>query len=148
MSAEIYYVLDNGDELGPFPKETLFSRVREGFFKPSLYCWKPGETERVKISSLRGCPVGLFGKNIRNLWLAWGCVLVVAVVSGLWLKFLGLPVYWSLAVLAYPLPILVSYRRGHPQLQAIAVLNVTGGWTVIGWIAALTWSAINFEEER
>jgi T4 superinfection immunity protein len=44
------------------------------------------------------------------------------------------------AACVYALPaILAAYRR-HPRSEAVAVLNLLLGWTVLGWIAALLWA--------
>lgn len=40
----------------------------------------------------------------------------------------------------YLLPTLVAHIREHDNAMAITMLNVAGGWTVVGWIVALTWS--------
>ena len=41
----------------------------------------------------------------------------------------------------YFLPALVALSRRHNNVAAIVLLNFFLGWTVIGWIAALIWSA-------
>lgn len=40
----------------------------------------------------------------------------------------------------YFLPWIIAYRRDHHQYNAIALVNLLLGWTVLGWIAALVWS--------
>jgi hypothetical protein len=45
----------------------------------------------------------------------------------------------SLAV--YFLPALVASTRLHPNSKPIMLLNVFLGWTLIGWVGALVWSA-------
>lgn len=55
---------------------------------------------------------------------AFGTVILVVI---------GLALYW--------LPTLVAWRRHHHQLGSIFVLNLLLGWTVIGWIVALTMAA-------
>lgn len=40
----------------------------------------------------------------------------------------------------YFIPWIVASGRSHPNTVAIFVLNLLGGWTAIGWIAALVWS--------
>ncbi|MGF6127271.1 putative membrane protein [Pseudomonas frederiksbergensis] len=47
----------------------------------------------------------------------------------------------ALVVAVYFLPTLVAYRRYHPNGTSIAILNLFLGWTFIGWLAALIWSA-------
>lgn len=41
----------------------------------------------------------------------------------------------------YFLPALVAWDRKHNQAGAITVLNLFLGWTFIGWVAAMVWSA-------
>ncbi len=40
----------------------------------------------------------------------------------------------------YFIPTIVCLARDHHNKAAIIVLNVTTGWTGIGWIIALVWS--------
>ena len=47
----------------------------------------------------------------------------------------------ALAIVAYCLPWIVARKRRHPNLDGIVVVNLFLGWTVLGWIAALTWAA-------
>ena len=41
------------------------------------------------------------------------------------------------AVAAYLLPTFIAWSRHAPGLIATAIINVTLGWTLIGWLAAL-----------
>ncbi|MBS0151670.1 MAG: superinfection immunity protein [Nitrospira sp.] len=41
---------------------------------------------------------------------------------------------------AYCLPAFIALARGHPNCLLIGVVNLTMGWTVLGWIGALYWS--------
>lgn len=41
----------------------------------------------------------------------------------------------------YVFPSIVATARGHHQQNAIFILNLLLGWTIIGWIAALIWAA-------
>ncbi|MEY5098743.1 MAG: hypothetical protein RJA36_1462 [Pseudomonadota bacterium] len=43
--------------------------------------------------------------------------------------------------LIYFLPSIVARLRDHRQMPAIFLLNLFLGWTGLGWIAALVWSA-------
>ena len=45
------------------------------------------------------------------------------------------------ALLIYFLPYVIANARHHHNSQAILLLNLLLGWTVLGWIAALIWSA-------
>jgi hypothetical protein len=40
----------------------------------------------------------------------------------------------------YFLPAVIAYANKRRQREAITVLNLLLGWTVIGWIVALVWS--------
>jgi hypothetical protein len=49
---------------------------------------------------------------------------------------------WTVALAAvYFLPVIVAGLRSHRNIGAIAVLNLLLGWTLLGWIGALIWSA-------
>jgi Superinfection immunity protein len=41
---------------------------------------------------------------------------------------------------AYALPALLAFYRRHGRAEAIAILNLLLGWTVVGWLAALAWA--------
>jgi hypothetical protein len=43
-------------------------------------------------------------------------------------------------LLFYFIPTFVAYNRSHQSKLAIFFLNITLGWSVIGWIVALIWS--------
>lgn len=46
----------------------------------------------------------------------------------------------ALIVIAfYFLPTIVAAIRHHPNQNAIFILNLLLGWTILGWIAALVW---------
>lgn len=45
------------------------------------------------------------------------------------------------AIGIYFLPAIVASYRDHHQANAIAILNLFLGWTFIGWVIALVWSA-------
>ena len=40
----------------------------------------------------------------------------------------------------YIAPLVIAVVRDHHRLPWIGLLNLTAGWTVAGWIAALVWS--------
>jgi hypothetical protein len=44
-------------------------------------------------------------------------------------------------VLLYFLPWMIAAGRHHQQRSAILVLNLLLGWTALGWIIAMIWSA-------
>ena len=43
----------------------------------------------------------------------------------------------------YMLPGLIAALRRHRNQNAIFILNLLLGWTLLGWIAALVWAATN-----
>jgi hypothetical protein len=45
-------------------------------------------------------------------------------------------------LLGYFVPTVVAFRRKHPQVTAIVVLNLFLGWTFLGWLAALIWALV------
>ena len=46
-----------------------------------------------------------------------------------------------IAVMVYFLPTLIVYWRNHKNAASICLLNIFLGWTFVGWVAALVWSA-------
>ena len=53
-------------------------------------------------------------------------------------------------LLLYMAPSFVAGLRHHKNTNAITVLNLLTGWTLIGWVAALVWASTNnvHEQER
>lgn len=47
----------------------------------------------------------------------------------------------AIAFIAYFLPTFIASRRDHPNGTSIFLLNLFLGWTFIGWLGALIWSA-------
>jgi hypothetical protein len=52
----------------------------------------------------------------------------------------GLVALLPLATLAYLAPFLIAFERRHRFLWTIGVINLTTGWTILGWLAALLWA--------
>lgn len=48
----------------------------------------------------------------------------------------------ALGMVVYFIPGIVAHMRVHHQENAIVLLNLFLGWTFIGWVAALVWSAM------
>ena len=42
----------------------------------------------------------------------------------------------------YFLPTLIAFLRQHKNKLAIFLLNLTLGWTVLGWVVSLVWSVM------
>ena len=55
------------------------------------------------------------------------------VVGALMLLFIGAVIYF--------LPAINARSRKHPNANSILLLDLFLGWTLIGWVAALVWSA-------
>jgi hypothetical protein len=51
-------------------------------------------------------------------------------------------VVWLAFIILYFLPTIVALNRHLPWTTAIIILNVLLGWTVLGWVGALVWSAM------
>ena len=44
------------------------------------------------------------------------------------------------ALVVFLLPTIIAVFRHKKNITAILVLNLLGGWTVVGWIIALVWA--------
>ncbi|NBW68314.1 MAG: superinfection immunity protein [Betaproteobacteria bacterium] len=42
----------------------------------------------------------------------------------------------------YFVPSYIAIRKNHPDKLPIFVLNLCGGWLVVGWIAAIVWAVM------
>lgn len=51
-------------------------------------------------------------------------------------------------IVIYFIPVIIAVARRHPQQNSITLLTVFAGWTGVGWIIALVWSATNFQHAR
>jgi len=56
-------------------------------------------------------------------------------------SMLILAIVMALGFLVYWIPTIIARARRHENTNAIALLNFFLGWTFIGWVAALIWSA-------
>ncbi len=54
--------------------------------------------------------------------------------------FIGI-ILFTLSLALYFLPTIIALLRGHRNALAIFLLNFFLGWTFIGWVVALVWSA-------
>lgn len=45
-------------------------------------------------------------------------------------------------IAGYFVPTVIAFWRKHPQVVAIAVLNVFLGWTFLGWLGSLVWALV------
>ena len=44
------------------------------------------------------------------------------------------------AIAFYFLPTIIARRRRHRSPEAVFVLNLLLGWTLLGWVGALVWA--------
>lgn len=56
-------------------------------------------------------------------------------------EFIKTLLVFGAVVFSYLLPSVVAQLRGHKNGNAICILNIVLGWTVLGWVFALIWSA-------
>jgi hypothetical protein len=59
------------------------------------------------------------------------------------MEYLILPIIVSL----YLLPTIIAAIRRHKNQAPIAIINIIFGWTFLGWIIALIWSATDNTEK-
>lgn len=52
-------------------------------------------------------------------------------------------IFLLLALTLYFMPTVIAWNRNHKNLLPIFFVNLFLGWTLLGWIAALVWSATN-----
>jgi hypothetical protein len=71
--------------------------------------------------------------------LAAGLIFLAAVNADARELILSL-VLFTCGVVVYFAPYIVALQRDHRQREAIFILNLLAGWTVIGWIAAAVWA--------
>jgi len=57
-------------------------------------------------------------------------------------------IYPLIAVFVYLVPTFIALRRGHPNYIPILVVNLSLGWTVIGWVGTLAWAIRRRHRER
>jgi len=71
--------------------------------------------------------------------LTWR-VAIVLLVLALSYANQGQPLGFIIVASLYLLPSIVAYRRKHPQQNAIFLVNVLFGWSIIGWIIPMIWA--------
>lgn len=47
-------------------------------------------------------------------------------------------------ILLYFIPTAIAVLRSHHHKLRIFLLNLLSGWSVIGWVASLIWSLVDF----
>lgn len=53
---------------------------------------------------------------------------------------LGVVLIFAISIALYFLPVIVAQSRRHKNLDAIVVLDVLLGWTLVGWVITLVWA--------
>lgn len=48
--------------------------------------------------------------------------------------------FFPLFLLLYMLPTYEAWKNQHPNLAAVALVNLFLGWTVLGWVVAIVWA--------
>jgi hypothetical protein len=48
--------------------------------------------------------------------------------------------FFPLFLLLYMLPTYEAWKNQHPNLAAIALVNLFLGWTLLGWVVAIVWA--------
>jgi len=51
-------------------------------------------------------------------------------------------------LVAYALPALTAFRRGHPSRWTILLVNLLLGFTLLGWVISLCWALSDLPERR
>lgn len=57
-------------------------------------------------------------------------------------------VAYLLFAVFYLLPSIIGWVLHHRQLPYVIIINVLLGWTVVGWVAAFIWAAIDTRFRR
>ncbi|MDF0496179.1 superinfection immunity protein [Bradyrhizobium yuanmingense] len=89
-------------------------------------------------------------RSIKFVLLIVALAAIVVFCSRLWLtSWVGFWIGLYLVLLPlYFAPSGVAFGRQHPQRWAILALNITAGWTLVGWVGALVWSLIVSERRK
>jgi predicted PurR-regulated permease PerM len=61
---------------------------------------------------------------------------------------MGMFLFLVAAILGYLFPSIVARLRRHQNTNPILIVNLLLGWTVLGWIACLAWSASSNTQPR
>lgn len=58
------------------------------------------------------------------------------------------PLLLLFLIFMYFLPAANAYWRGHHNAEPILIINLLLGWTFVGWVVALAWSATQIIDNR
>lgn len=56
-------------------------------------------------------------------------------------------IYGLVGLIIYFIPAINGYSKNHRSRALILVVNLLLGWTLIGWVVALAWSAGNAKDD-
>ncbi len=153
------WIWTDGQVGGPFPLKDVEALVASGEAPPGLLAraeggdWMPWPAfaDQVRQAQVEpepqpsySMPDTLFAAEylaVAFVLLLIGLGITVAITSDR-AAAAALSVIAStiLGLAAYFFPTAVAVKRDHRQRLAIIVLNLVGGWTVVGWIVALVWA--------
>ena len=87
--------------------------------------------------------------DMSDVWFLFAVGLPFVCILALILRFgnhTGLSILsWGLLILLYYIPAGIAYLRRHRQRLTILILNLLGGWSGIGWLAAIVWACTSDE---
>ena len=59
-----------------------------------------------------------------------------------WKGYLALVAAGTAMIVFYLLPAFVAYGNRHPSRDAVLLVNLMFGWTVLGWLLSLVWACV------
>ena len=142
-----YYIQSGENQRGPLTRKEVENLLFSRQCTESDLIWCEGMGDYIPIAQMwpKDAP-GRFG-TARGMAAAIGiAAALVLVVVGMStnnpaLHLAGWLVGWALGLLFYFIPSLIAWNREHRNLAAIVLLNLLLGWTFLGWVIALIWSA-------
>lgn len=156
------WIWTDGQVGGPFPFADVEALVASGEAPPGLLAkldgceWLPWPEFSARhrpverAEPVPDAPPTSAGGAVTTEELGMGLIVVLIILLGLLLVVgsqadeakiasFGIGMI-ALPALFYFAPLYIAWKRKHPQILAIGVLNLVGGWTVIGWIVAMVWA--------
>jgi hypothetical protein len=123
------------------------------FIGPALFGWMSTVAISVGVSLIVAGALAVWSGRLldlapeHKLWaflvgFAFLCSLSTVPVSelGTWSDTLFVAMLPIWAILIYFLPSVAAIYGGHPNLNGIFLMNLLFGWTIAGWIVALSWT--------
>jgi 4-hydroxybenzoate polyprenyltransferase len=117
-----------------------------------LHSWKPAALEAIVDANTGGetkveSDAASFGKTI--VVVAIVVTAIITILAGVTAGLLTaiLLVACIVGGVVYCIPTAIATNRGHPNALPILILNIAFGWTFVGWVGALIWACLAFEEK-